>query len=66
MYGGSAELLNADYGDRLGALTGMMSESHVFAVAREATETARRLATSNASTRLTMESFLLRAGIQEK
>ena len=62
IYGGSGALLNADLEERLFALSGKVSEAWAFAAAREATEAARRIETSNAATRLAVEGFLLRAG----
>lgn len=64
IYGGSGALLNADLEERLFALSGKVSEAWAFAAAREATETARRIETSNAATRLAVEAFLLRTGKQ--
>ncbi len=62
IYGGSGALLNADLERRLFALSGKRSEAWAFRAAREAAETARRVATSNAAARLAMEAFLLRTG----
>ena len=62
LYGGSGELLNADLEARLFALTGRISEPRAFLAAREATEAARRIETSNAATRLAIEAFLLKVG----
>ena len=61
IYGGSAALLNDDMEERLFSLAGQFSEAWAFAVSREATEAARRMETSNATPRLAIESFLLRA-----
>ena len=62
IYGGSGALLNADLEERLFALSGKISERKAFLAAREAAEAARRIETSNAVTRLAIESFLLRTG----
>lgn len=59
---GSAALMNGDFSERLFAFAGMLTADRAFATEREATEAARRLATSNASPRLVVEGFLLRAG----
>ena len=56
LYGGSGELLNADLEARLFALTGRISEPKAFLAAREATEAARRIETSNAATRRRVKS----------
>ena len=58
---GSASLMNGDFSARLFAFAGTLSADWAFAAEREATEAARRLSTSNASPRLVVESFLLRA-----
>ena len=58
---GSAALMNGDFSARLFAFAGTLSADWAFAAEREATEAARRLSTSNASPRLVVESFLLRA-----
>ena len=60
--GGSGALLNADLEARLFALSGAVTEAWAFGAAREAAETARRIETSNASARLALEGFFLRAG----
>ncbi len=62
LYGGSGALLNADLEVRLFALTGRISEPKAFLAAREAAEAARRIETSNAAARLTIEAFLLKVG----
>ena len=62
IYGGSGALLNADLEERLFALPGKISERKAFLAVREAAEAARRIETSNAVTRLAIESFLLRTG----
>ncbi len=59
---GSAALMNGDFSERLFAFAGTLTADRAFATEREATEAARRLATSNASPRLAVEGFLLRAG----
>ena len=59
---GSAMLMNGDFSDRLFAFAGTLTVARAFAAEREATEAARRLSTSNASPRLLIESFLLKAG----
>ncbi len=59
---GSAMLMNGDFSDRLFAFAGTLTADRAFAAEREATEAARRLSTSNASPRLLIESFLLKAG----
>lgn len=58
---GSAALMNTDFSTRLFTLAGTLSAERAFRAEREATEAARRLSTSNASTRLVVESFLLQA-----
>ena len=62
IYGGSAAIVNADLETRLFAFSEKVSEDWAFAVAREATETARRIETSNAAPRLAIESFMLKTG----
>lgn len=59
---GSAALMNGDFSERLFAFAGALTADRAFATEREATEAARRLATSNASPRLVVEGFLLRVG----
>ena len=61
IYGGSSTLWNGDFETRLFALSGALSEAQAFLIAKEATEAARRLRTSNASPRLVVEGFLLKA-----
>jgi DNA polymerase-3 subunit delta' len=58
---GSSSLVNGDFSARLFSFAGMLSANRAFEAEREATEAARRLSTSNASPRLVVESFLLRA-----
>ncbi len=60
IYGGSSELLNADFERRLFALSGKLSQGRAFLMEQEATEAARRIQTSNATPRLAVEAFLLK------
>lgn len=62
VYSGSAAIVNADLETRLFAFSESVSEDWAFAAAREATEAARRIETSNATPRLVIERFLFQAG----